>query len=190
MEGKLIIIAGPSGVGKGTIVKKLLKYQELKLKFSVSLTTRKPRLGEINGINYYFVDKKTFLTAVKNNEMLEYAKFVGNYYGTRKSDIDKWLKDGYNVILEIEIEGTKQILKKYSKNKIISFFINSPNLKELERRIQNRLTEDKEIIKLRLEKAREEMKCLSYFDYVIVNDDCDCAIAKIVFLIKKHLLKK
>lgn len=190
MEGKLIIIAGPSGVGKGTIVQKLIKYTELKLKFSVSLTTRKPRLGEIDGVNYHFVDKKTFLNAIKNNEMLEYAEFVGNYYGTKKSYIDKWAKDGYNVILEIEIEGTKQILKKYPKNKIISFFITSPNLKELKRRIQNRLTEDKKIIKLRLEKAREEMKCLSYFDHVVVNDDCDCAVTKIVSLIKEHLLKK
>ena len=188
-KGKIIIISGPSGVGKSTIVKEIIKNKNLNLKFSVSLTTRKPRLGEINGVNYYFVNKKDFLSAIKKGELLEYTVFINNYYGTKKNDVDKWINNGYNVLLEIEIEGVKQILKKYKKDELISFFIMPPSLEELKKRIKNRLTENDNSIKLRLERAIKEIEFKSYFNHVIVNNICDNAKEEIIKIIKNYLNK-
>ena len=186
-KGSLIIIAGPSGVGKGTIRKILMKNKSLNLVFSVSLTTRKPRPNEVNGKDYYFVSKKEFSKAIKEGDFLEYASFVGNYYGTSKKYVNKFRNKGKNVILEIECKGTKQILNKFDKKELITFFIVPPSIKELEKRIRLRSTESNEVIKSRLKKARSELKLNKYFDYVIENDTPEKAANRIIKILKSQL---
>lgn len=183
-RGLLIIIAGPSGVGKGTVREIVMKNKSLNLDFSVSLTTRKKRIGEVNGKDYYFVTTKEFKDAIKNNEFLEYAKFVNNYYGTSKKQIEDKRNKGKNVLLEIEIKGTKQVISQFSKNELITFFIVPPSIKELEKRIRGRKTESEEAIQGRLKKAKQELKMKKYFDHIIVNDDPKRAAKEIIKIIK------
>ena len=185
----IIIISGPSGVGKGTIVKKLIQYKQLNLGFSVSLTTRKKRNNEVDGVDYCFVSREYFEDEIKKGNFLEYAKFVNNYYGTSKKKIDGMLKDNKNVLLEIEIEGFKQIIKKINKENILSFFILFPSFEELENRIKKRSSEDKDVIKDRLLRAKEEIKYKSFFDYTIVNSDLDSTVEQIASIIKKKVAK-
>mgnify|MGYP003302030700 CR=1 FL=1 len=156
--GFLIIIAGPSGAGKGTVRKEVMKNKKLNLVFSISLTTREKRKGEKDGVDYYFVSEKKFKEAIKKGDLLEYNNYVGNYYGTSKSQVKKVLKEGKNIVLEIDINGTRNVLKAFNKKDIISFFIIAPSIKELEKRIRGRSTESPADIKNRLKKAKEEMK--------------------------------
>ncbi len=176
-KGLLIIYSGPSGVGKGTVLKEFMKDESLNLKYSVSMTTRKPRNQEIEGVNYFFVTKEDFKKAIANDEILEYAEFVGNYYGTPKSFVEEQRLLGYNVILEIEVDGAKQVMKNCKD--AISIFIVPPSLEELEQRIRNRKTEDEEVIKKRLAKARREIEDVNLYDYVVCNDRVEDA-AKII----------
>ncbi|MCQ2791967.1 MAG: guanylate kinase [Bacilli bacterium] len=182
--GLLIIIAGPSGVGKGTIRKKVMENKKLNLVFSISLTTRKKRVGEKNGADYFFVTKQKFLNAIKNNDLLEYNNYVGNYYGTSKKQVNQVRKAGKNVILEIDVNGAKNVAKAFKKNEILSFFIVPPSLKELEKRIRGRSTETDVTIKKRLAKAKEEMKLKNKFNYIIVNDTPERASQEIINIIK------
>ena len=143
-KGLLIVFSGVSGVGKGTILSKLMPMEELNLVYSVSMTTRKPREGEVEGVNYFFVSKKRFLQAIKNGELLEHARFVGNDYGTPKDYVEKMLNEGKNVVLEIEINGAKQIMEKCPD--ALSIYIVPPSIEELERRLRERSSEDDETI--------------------------------------------
>ena len=171
--GKLIVISGPSGVGKGTIINHLKDiYQEenRKLYLSVSCTTRNPREGEIEGINYYFISEKEFKTRIKKHDFLEYNVYgTGKYYGTPKSMVLKYLCDGYDVLLEIDINGYKQIKKNYPDT--FGIFIMPPDIKELYNRLKNRNTEDEEVIKVRLETAKKEINENFIYDYIIVNEN-------------------
>ncbi|WP_339042233.1 guanylate kinase [Spiroplasma endosymbiont of Apeira syringaria] len=187
-KGKLIILSGPSGVGKGAIIAKLFADKSLNLAYSVSMTTRKPRNKEQDGINYFFVDVSTFLNHVKGNDFLEYTNFIGNYYGTSKSYVLNLQNQGYNVILEIEVDGASQVLKNYEhRNDIMSIFIMPPSYQELEQRIRMRASESEAIIEKRLNKAKEEFKVQHEYDYIIINDDLDIAVKEITDIIKNNI---
>ena len=188
-KGFLIVYSGPSGVGKGTILKELLPIKSLKLCYSVSMTTRKARPGEVDGKDYFFVTRKRFEKAIKNDELLEYAEFVGNYYGTPKDYVEKMTNEGKNVVLEIETIGAKKIIKKFGDENVVSIYILPPDMKELERRLKERNTEPPEVIKKRIAKARREIKKLDMFDYVVVNDDLKVAIQEVKDIIKKEMKK-
>ena len=165
---KLIIITGPSGVGKGTVVKKLLdKNKDIWL--SVSATTRSPRMGEKNGDNYYFISEKKFKDMIDKKEFLEWAQFAGNYYGTPLSTVKEKIGSGIIVLLEIEVEGAKQIKEKFPE--ALSIFLLPPSKEELEKRIRNRGTEKEDAIKKRLSRANFEIASSDKFDFVLTNND-------------------
>lgn len=189
-KGKLIIISGPSGVGKGAIISKLFSNESLHLAYSVSYTTRKPRNNEKNGINYFFVDKQVFLNRIKSNDFLEYTSFIDNYYGTSKSFVEKLLNQGLNVILEIEVDGASQVLANYlDKSNIISIFIMPPSYQELEQRIRLRASEPQAVIERRLNKAKEEFKVQHQYQYIIVNDILEEAVQEITDIIRENIKK-
>ena len=186
-KGLLIVISGPSGVGKGTILSKLMEDRELKLAYSVSMTTREKRPGEQEGVNYFYVTKDEFEKAIENGEMLEHAEFVGNYYGTPLKEVERLRSEGYNVVLEIEVQGCRQVQEKVKD--ALTIFIVPPNMEELERRIRGRKTEPEEIIQQRLAKAATEMESLAQYKYVVCNDDVDLA-ADIMRVIIRHYMDK
>lgn len=189
-KGFLIVYSGPSGVGKGTIMKQLLPIKSLKLCFSVSMTTRKPRPGEKDGREYFFVTKKRFEKAIKDKELLEHATFVDNYYGTPLNYVKEMTDKGYNVVLEIETKGAKQVLKKYGDENVLSIYIAPPNTDELKKRLIERKTEKIDIINKRIATAKREMKNLDLFDYVVVNDDLNKAIKEVKNIIKAEMKKE
>ncbi len=164
-KGKLIVISGPSGVGKGTI--------------------REKRAGEVDGVHYNYISKEDFLNKVENNKMLEHAEFVGNYYGTDEEEVLKKLEAGENVLLEIECQGALQVLEKMPN--VISIFIVPPSLEELENRLRQRATEDDSKIEKRLKKATEEMKLQSKYQYVIINENLEDAVKELDNILKKEI---
>ena len=184
-KGLLIVYSGPSGVGKGTILNKLMPQEDLNLVYSVSMTTRKPREGEVDGVNYFFVSHERFLEAIKNNELLEHARFVDNDYGTPKAYVEEQRNQGKNIILEIEVEGAKQIIKKCPD--CISIFLVPPSLEELENRIRGRQTDDDETILKRLSKARHEIKETELYKYVVCNKDVEETAQEIREIILKEM---
>ena len=186
-KGKLIILSGPSGVGKGTVRAVLMKDESLKLAFSISMTTREKRKGEENGVNYFFVTKDEFEQAVKDGKLLEYAEFVGNYYGTPLDYVEKLRNEGTNVILEIEVQGCLQVQEK--EPDAITIFIVPPSMQELENRIRGRKSEPEEIIQQRLAKAEKEMEMLNKYKYVVCNDDVELAAEIISVIIRRHMEK-
>ena len=180
----MFVISGSSGVGKGTLLKELLlKRSDLKL--SVSATTRNPRPGEVDGVNYFFMTREQFETDVENGDFLEWAEFNGNYYGTKGEYVLRKLASGKNLILEIETKGALQAKKKLSDAVLI--FIMPPSLEELEHRLRGRNTEDEETIQGRLHEAFREIECAKNYDYQIVNDDLNRALAELESVIDKHL---
>lgn len=183
---KLIVITGPSGVGKGTIIKSLLKnHPEVYL--SISATTRKPREGEINGTHYYFLNVTEFKQRVEAGEFLEWAEYAGNFYGTLKSKVQDQLNQGLFVILEIELEGARQIKQTYPE--ALRLFILPPSNEELERRLRGRGTDAEEVIAKRLLKAQEEIAASHEFDRQIVNEDLEKTMVEVesaLFGEKKH----
>ncbi len=187
-KGLLIVISGPSGVGKGTVIKELMKNQDLNLIYSISMTTRKARNGEQNGVNYFFVDEKEFLEKIKEDNFLEYANFVGNYYGTPKDFVERKREEGFNVLLEIEVEGAKQVLSKCKD--ALSIFLIPPSIEELEKRIRNRKTESDEVIFKRLEKANREISETNLYNYVVCNQSIEKATEEIGEIIKNKILNK
>ena len=175
-RGLLIIMSGPSGVGKGTIREKLMEDKSLNLFYSVSMTTRAPRPGEVNGREYYFVSKEEFQKNIDNGNLLEWAEFVGNRYGTPKDKVEKMRDEGKNVLLEIDVNGTSQVLSKLDKNDVISVFIAPPSIEELEKRLKGRSTESDEVIKNRVAQAARELGQKENYRFVVVNDDLDKAV--------------
>lgn len=184
-KGLLIILSGPSGVGKGTVRGFFMKDESLNLTYSISMTTRLPRKGEVDGKDYIFTDKEHFEQAIQDGELLEWAEFVGNYYGTPLSQVEKLRNEGKNVILEIEVQGAQQVAKKVPD--CISIFMIPPTMEELENRIRGRSTEPEEIIQERLAKAAKEMKLIKDYKYVVCNDDPELAAQYIGLIIKKHM---
>lgn len=187
-KGLLIVLSGPSGVGKGTVLKEVMKDESLKLAFSISMTTREKREGEQEGVNYFYVTKEEFEQAVKDGKMLEYAEFVGNYYGTPRDYVEKLRNEGTNVILEIEVQGCMQVQAK--EPDALTIFIVPPSMEELENRIRGRKSEAEEIIQQRLAKAEKEMEMLNKYKYVVCNDDVDLAAEIISVIIRRHMEKQ
>ena len=177
---KLIIITGPSGVGKGTVVKAILK-KDINIWLSISATTRKPRNGEEDGKDYYFLTTKKFKEMINNEMFLEWAEFAGNYYGTPINKINEKIKYGSKVILEIEVEGACQVREKFPET--IAIFLLPPNKQELEKRIRNRGTDNEESILQRLERADFEMSSSKDFDYVLKNYEIDKTADEILKII-------
>lgn len=179
-KGKLIIISGFSGVGKGTVVKKI-KEEYSNYQVSVSATTREPRYGEINGIHYHFISNKAFEEMIEKKQLLEYAEYVNHYYGTPKEFVDKNIEKGNNVILEIETKGALKV--KANMPDAIMVFVLPPDGKTLRDRLVGRGTEPEEVIRKRLAKAAEETRAMEYYEYFVINDEIEkCAnnINKIV----------
>lgn len=186
-RGLLVVLSGPSGVGKGTVLKEFIDNPELKLAYSVSMTTRKKRPNEIEGVSYNFVDRETFEEAVRNGEMLESAEFVGNYYGTPLAAVNKLRDEGKNVLLEIEVQGCTQVIEKCPD--AVTIFLVPPSIEELEKRIRGRNTEPEEIVQQRLEKANRELDMIGQYKYVVCNDDPKLA-ADIISVIIERIREK
>ncbi|WP_414584689.1 guanylate kinase [Scytonema sp. PCC 10023] len=171
--GKLIILTGPSGVGKGTLMRSLVQRHP-ELHYSVSVTTRSPRPGEIDGKDYYFVSRREFEQLVAAGELLEWAEFAGNYYGTPREAVINQVRSGKRVVLEIELKGARQIRASYPS--AFSIFILPPSMSELEKRIRGRAQDSEEAIARRLHRAEEEISAADEFDLKIVNDDFETAL--------------
>ena len=186
-KGLLIILSGPSGVGKGTIRRYIMDNFNLKLSYSISMTTRPQREKEVDGVDYYFVSNEEFDRNIKANNFLEWEEFVGNRYGTPKDKVEELRNQGKHVLLEIEINGAAEVMSKVNDDRIISFFLMPPNLEALESRIRRRKTESEEVIQERLNKGKQEMTMTEQYDYVILNDDVARASQEIVDLIKAKI---
>ncbi len=183
MSGKLIVLSAPSGAGKTTIYKALLK--ELPdATYSVSVTTRKPREGEVNGRDYFFVSEEEFKNLIQKKEFLEHARVHDNWYGTRRSFIKEQLARGKHILLDIDVQGALSIKEQMPQALLI--FIMAPSLEELKRRLQKRGTDHPDIIRTRLKNAREEIARKELFDYVVINDDLRACIEKIKSIIQKE----
>ena len=188
-KGLLIVFSGPSGAGKDTILRKLLEKNP-NIRLSVSATTRQPRQGEVQGSDYFFVDKNEFARMVQQNEMIESAEYCGNFYGTPRKPIDGWLANGDDVILEIEVQGGSQIKNKCPDS--VSVFILPPSFAVLEQRLKDRKTESEEAVQKRLETARKEILEAVHYDYAVINDTVDHAVDEIIHIIcaEKHKVKR
>lgn len=178
-KGKLFVISGPSGVGKNTIINEYIKDKNVKL--SISATTRKPRDGDIDGKDYYFLTKEEFEEGIKNDNFLEYAIYNDNYYGTPKSKIEEDLNNGIDVFLELEVQGGLQIKDKFKESVLI--FIMPPSIEELEERLRKRNLDSDEMIKNRLKIAEEEIQVSVKYDYMLVNQNIDSAVEKLGYIV-------
>lgn len=179
-RGLLIVISGPSGAGKGTICKSFLERNK-DVSLSVSATTRDPRNGEVEGVNYYFMSKESFKKKIDASDFLEYAEVYDNYYGTPKSNVEELLEDGKDVILEIDIQGALKV--KENTQEGVFIFILPPSMKELKQRIINRGSETKESLMKRFKSAYKEINYISKYNYAVVNDEVETAVEKLEAII-------
>jgi guanylate kinase len=176
-RGLLIVLSGPSGVGKGTVRKAIFERDDNEFQYSVSMTTRPMREGEVDGVDYYFRTKEEFEAMIEAGEMLEYAEFVGNYYGTPLTYVNQTLDEGKDVFLEIEVQGAQQVKEKVPDGVFI--FLTPPDLAELKARIVGRGTDSPEVIEERMRVARQEIEMMALYDYAVVNDEVFKAVDRI-----------
>ncbi|HEY4552855.1 MAG TPA: guanylate kinase [Bacillaceae bacterium] len=176
-KGLLIVLSGPSGVGKGTVRKAVFSRPDAKFEYSISMTTRKPREGERDGVDYFFKTREEFEKLIEKGKLLEYAEYVGNYYGTPVDYVRETLDSGKDVFLEIEVQGAKQVREKFPEGLFI--FLMPPSLDELKSRIIGRGTESVDLITNRMEAAKKEIELMSLYDYVVVNDEVEKAVERI-----------
>ena len=189
-KGLLIILSGPSGVGKNCVRQEIMANYNLDFTYSISMTTREKRAKEQDGVDYYFVSEEEFQRNIDNGNFLEWAAFVGHRYGTPKDKVEVLRNAGKNVFLEIEINGANQVMSKVHDDRVISFFLMPPSVAALEKRIRKRQTETEDIIQERLQKGVKEMKMTENYDHIIINDKITRAAQEIVDLIKAKLKKK
>lgn len=185
-KGSLIVLSGFAGVGKGTVLKSLFETED-GYAYSVSATTRKPRPGEVDGIHYFFVEKERFEEMIANDELLEHACYVDNYYGTPRAYVEQKLEEGFDVILEIEVQGALKVKKKVPD--AILIYMLPPGAQVLRDRLEGRGTETPEVIDKRIRRAAEEVKHVKQYDYIIVNDDADECAARLHTLIRSQRLR-
>ncbi|MFT8879462.1 MAG: guanylate kinase [Oenococcus sp.] len=186
-RGMLFLLSGPSGVGKGTVRKALFRKNPHELLYSISATTRKPRRGEVDGRDYFFLNKEQFEKMINDGQMLEYAQYVNSYYGTPKTWIDEQRSQGKDVFMEIEVNGAMQVRAKVPD--AILIFLLPPDLMQLRNRLELRGTESDEVINQRLKTAREEILMMTNYDYAVVNDKVDKAVKKVQTIIDAERLK-
>lgn len=186
-KGLLIVLSGPSGVGKGTVRQAIFSQGERDFMYSISATTRKKRAGEVDSEDYFFKNREEFESMIKNNQLLEYTEYVGNYYGTPIDYVKKTLNEGNDIFLEIEVQGAMQVKERMPEG--IFIFLTPPDLTELESRILNRGTDESPIIQQRMKKAVEELNLIRYYDYAVENDTVQNAVKKILAIIQSEHLK-
>lgn len=183
-RGLLIVLSGPSGVGKGTVRKALFESEGSSYEYSISMTTRQMRMGEIEGVDYFFRSKTEFEHLIVSGKMLEYAEYVGNYYGTPLDYVNQTLDEGKDVFLEIEVQGAMKVKEKMPDGVFI--FLTPPDFTELKSRIVNRGTDDMAVIEERMEVARAEIEMMSHYDYAVVNDEVPLAVERIQKIISSE----
>jgi guanylate kinase len=184
-RGLLIVLSGPSGVGKGTVRKEIFNQKDTKLQYSISMTTRLPREGEVDGVDYFFQSREDFEDLIKKEKLLEWAEYVGNYYGTPVDYVEDTLRNGQDVMLEIEVQGALQVRKAFPEGLFI--FLAPPSLNELKSRIQTRGTESEDLINNRMTVAKEEIELMDEYDYVVENDKVELACERIkAIVIAEH----
>ncbi len=183
-RGLIVAVSSPSGGGKTTIIKKILK-KDGPFIYSVSLTTREKRLGDVEGRDYWFVDQDTFVGKIKSGEFLEYEKVHGNYYGTPVKPIKQWLTKGLIILLDIDVHGAFSVRNQFPNDSLL-VFLKPPSIKELEKRLTGRDTESQEQVQTRLERVPEEMELAKDFDHIVVNDSIDTTVDNILQIIKSR----
>lgn len=181
-RGLLIVFSGPSGVGKGTVRQEIFSMPDHKFEYSVSMTTRPQRPGEVDGVDYFFRTREEFEELIRQGQMLEYAEYVGNYYGTPLTYVNETLDKGIDVFLEIEVQGAIQVKQKVPDGVFI--FLTPPDLEELEDRLVGRGTDSQEVIVRRIERAREEIALMREYDYAVVNDEVSLAAERVKRIIE------
>lgn len=186
-RGLLIVLSGPSGVGKGTVRKAIFEEEGIDFQYSISATTRQPRIGEVDGEDYFFVSREEFEQKIVNGDMLEYAQYVNNYYGTPKSFIDETLASGRDVFLEIDVQGALQVKSKMPEG--IYIFLTPPDLTNLRERLVGRGTDSQEVIEKRVAAARDELKQMINYDYAVENDQVIHAVDRIKAIITAERLR-
>ncbi|HCA7406815.1 TPA: guanylate kinase [Staphylococcus pseudintermedius] len=187
-KGLLIVLSGPSGVGKGTVRKRIFDDPHTSYKYSISMTTRQMREGEQDGVDYFFKTREEFEKLIEADEFIEYAEYVGNYYGTPVQYVKDTMNVGHDVFLEIEVEGAKQVRKKFPDALFI--FLAPPSLDHLTERLIGRGTESKEKIESRVKEAKKEVEMMNLYDYVVVNDEVDLAKDRIQSIVEAEHLKR
>lgn len=187
-RGLLIVLSGPSGVGKGTVRKAIFEQEDTKLQYSISMTTRKPREGEVDGVDYFFKSREDFEELIKKEKLLEWAEYVGNYYGTPIDYVEETLQKGQDVMLEIEVQGALQVRKAFPEGLFI--FLAPPSLNELKSRIQTRGTESEDLINNRMTVAKEEIEMMDAYDYVVENDKVELACERVKAIVVAEHCKR
>ncbi|ATD30629.1 guanylate kinase [Macrococcoides bohemicum] len=187
-KGLLIVLSGPSGVGKGTVRKAIFDDPETDFEYSISMTTRNQRVGEVDGVDYFFKSREEFEALIKEDAFIEYAEYVGNYYGTPVQYVRDTMDAGKDVFLEIEVQGARQVRKKFPEALFI--FLAPPTLEHLEQRLIGRGTESQEVIQNRINEARKEVEMMNLYDYVVINDEVMEAKQKVQTIVEAEHLKR
>ena len=187
-KGLLIVLSGPSGVGKGTVRKAVFDHPETNFKYSISMTTRQKREGERDGIDYFFKSHEEFEALIEQDKFIEYAEYVGNYYGTPVDYVKDTIAEGHDVFLEIEVEGAKQVREKFPDALFI--FLAPPTLAQLEKRLIGRGTDSQKVIDHRIKEAKRELNLMNLYDYVVINDDVDTARQKVQCIVEASHLER
>ncbi|MGF3102506.1 guanylate kinase [Rossellomorea aquimaris] len=187
-KGLLIVLSGPSGVGKGTVRKAIFSQEDTRFEYSISMTTRNPREGEVDGVDYFFKSREEFEVLIEQGKLLEYAEFVGNYYGTPVDYVRETLDAGRDVFLEIEVQGAQQVRDKFPEGLFI--FLAPPSLSELQNRLVTRGTETDDLIQGRMNTARKEIEMMNLYDYIVENDQIEHAVGKIKSIVQAEHCKR